>query len=46
MIAHRDALLPVDQIRSIDTRYVVGDLVDHLTRVDLALARSLGPSNR
>ena len=37
----------VDQIRSIDTNYVVGDPVDYLTRdqlaaIELALAHYLG----
>jgi len=39
--------LLVDQVRSIDVNYVVGDPVDYLTRdalaeVDLALAHYLG----
>ncbi len=42
--------LLVDQVRSIDTRYVVGDPVDYLTRdqlgeVELALAHYLGVHN-
>jgi mRNA interferase MazF len=46
-IAGRMTRLLVDQIRSIDTDYVVGDPVDYLTRdqlaeVELALAHYLG----
>lgn len=46
-IAGRSTRLLVDQIRSIDTDYVVGDPVDYLTRdqlaeVELALAHYLG----
>lgn len=46
-VAGRTTRLRVDQIRSIDTRYVVGDPVDYLTRdqlidVELALAHYLG----
>ncbi|WP_330219855.1 type II toxin-antitoxin system PemK/MazF family toxin [Mycolicibacter kumamotonensis] len=46
-IAGRPTRLLVDQIRSIDTHYVVGDPVDYLTRdqlveVELALVHYLG----
>ena len=46
-VAGRTTRLLVDQIRSIDIRYVVGDPVDYLTRdqlveVELALAHYLG----
>lgn len=46
-IAGRDTLVLVDQIRTIDTQYIVGEPVDYLTRTDLAqveyaLARYLG----
>lgn len=46
-IAGRRTRLLVDQIRSIDADYVVGDPVDYLTRdnlaeVDLAIAHYLG----
>jgi len=46
-IAGQVTRLLVDQVRSIDTRYVVGDPVDYLTRdqlmdVELALAHYLG----
>ena len=46
-IAGRSTRVLIDQIRSIDTRYVVGDPVDYLTRdqlieIDLALAHYLG----
>lgn len=46
-IAGRPTRMLVDQIRSIDTRYVVGDPVDYLTRdqlveVELALVHYLG----
>jgi mRNA interferase MazF len=46
-IVGRPTRLLVDQIRSIDTDYVVGDPVDYLSRhelaeVDLALAHYLG----
>ncbi|WP_274646433.1 type II toxin-antitoxin system PemK/MazF family toxin [Microbacterium sp. C7(2022)] len=46
-IAGRRTLLLVDQIRSIDVDYIVGDPVDYLTRdqlaeVDLAMAHYLG----
>jgi mRNA interferase MazF len=46
-IAGRSTRMLVDQIRSIDIDYVVGNPVDYLTRdqladVDLALARYLG----
>jgi mRNA interferase MazF len=46
-IAGRSSRMLIDQIRSIDTDYVVGDPVDYLTRnqlveVELALAHYLG----
>lgn len=46
-IAGRSTRMLIDQIRSIDTRYVVGDPVGYLTRdqlieIDLALAHYLG----
>ena len=46
-IAGRSTRILVDQIRSIDLRFVVGDPVDYLTRdqlveVELALAHYLG----
>jgi mRNA interferase MazF len=46
-IAGRPTRMLVDQIRSIDTHYVVGDPVDYLTRdqlvkVELALVHYLG----
>ena len=46
-IAGRPTRLLVDQVRSIDTEYIVGDPVDYLTRdqfaeVELALAHYLG----
>lgn len=46
-IAGRATLLLIDQIRSIDVDYLVGDPVDYLTRdqlarVELALAHYLG----
>jgi mRNA interferase MazF len=46
-IAGRSTRMLVDQIRSIDVTYVVGDPVDYLTRdqlaeVDLAVAHYLG----
>lgn len=46
-IAGRSTRLLVDQIRSIDTDYVIGEPVDYLTRdrlaqVELALAHYLG----
>lgn len=46
-IAGRSTRMLVDQIRSIDVDYVVGDPLDHLTRdqlaeVELALAHYLG----
>ncbi|GAB4006188.1 type II toxin-antitoxin system toxin endoribonuclease PemK [Glycomyces albus] len=48
-VAGRQTRLLVDQIRSIDTRYVVGDFVDFLAsedmeQVEYALARYLGLS--
>lgn len=49
-IAGEATRLLVDQVRSIDVRYVVGDPVDYLTRdqlldVELALAHYLGVQN-
>lgn len=49
-IAGRATRLLVDQIRSIDNTYVVGDPVDYLTRdqlvgIELALAHYLGIQN-
>ena len=49
-IAGRTTRLIVDQIRSIDVDYLVGDPVDYLTRdrlaeVELALAHYLGVQN-
>lgn len=49
-IAGRSTRLLVDQIRSIDTRYIVGDPVDYLSRdelaeVELALAHYLCVQN-
>jgi mRNA interferase MazF len=46
-IAGRDTLILVDQIRTIDTHYIVGEPVDYLPRADLAqiehaLSRYLG----
>lgn len=46
-IAGQDTRLLVDQLRSIDIHYIVGDPVDYLTRdqlleVELALAHYLG----
>lgn len=46
-IAGRSTRVLIDQIRSIDTRYVLGDPLDYLTRdqlieIDLALAHYLG----
>ncbi|WP_143587992.1 type II toxin-antitoxin system PemK/MazF family toxin [Tersicoccus phoenicis] len=46
-VAGRLTRMLVDQIRSIDVNYIVGDPVDHLTRdqmgeVELALAHYLG----
>jgi mRNA interferase MazF len=35
-IAGRDTLVLIDQIRSLDVAYVVGDAVDYLTRDDMA----------
>ncbi|MGH3166006.1 MAG: type II toxin-antitoxin system PemK/MazF family toxin [Trebonia sp.] len=36
VIAGRETLLLVDQIRTIDVSYVAGDLVDYLSRDDMA----------
>jgi mRNA interferase MazF len=49
-VAGRTTRLLVDQIRSIDIRYVIGDPVDYLTsdhmaEVELALAHYLGIQN-
>ncbi|MCX5079006.1 type II toxin-antitoxin system PemK/MazF family toxin [Streptomyces sp. NBC_00424] len=35
-IAGRDTLALTDQVRTIDTRYVIGEPVDHLNKADLA----------
>ena len=47
IIAGRSTRILIDQIRSIDIRYVVGELVDYLSRGDMAqvdhtLSRYLG----
>jgi mRNA interferase MazF len=47
VIAGRDTKILIDQIRTIDTRYVTGELVDYLSRDDIAqvehcLSRHLG----
>ena len=47
VIAGRDTKILIDQIRTIDTRYVAGEHVDHLSRDDMAqvehcLSRHLG----
>jgi mRNA interferase MazF len=47
VIAGRDTKILIDQIRTIDTRYVTGELVDYLSRDDMAqvehcLSRHLG----
>lgn len=47
VIAGRDTKVLIDQIRTIDTRYVTGELVDYLSRDDMAqveycLSRYLG----
>ena len=47
VIAGRDTRILIDQIRTIDTSYVTGDLVDYLSRDDIAqversLSRYLG----
>jgi mRNA interferase MazF len=47
VIAGQDTKMLIDQIRTIDTSYVAGELVDYLSRDDLAqvehtLARYLG----
>lgn len=47
IIAGRDTKVLIDQIRTIDTSYVVGELVDYLSRNDMAqvehaLSRYLG----
>lgn len=49
-IAGRPTRMLVDQVRAIDTDYIVGDPVDYLTRdqlaeVELALAHYLGVHN-
>ncbi|MFJ1774991.1 type II toxin-antitoxin system PemK/MazF family toxin [[Kitasatospora] papulosa] len=36
VIAGRETVVLTDQIRTLDTQYVVGDAVDHLTGADLA----------
>ncbi len=35
VIAGRDTKILIDQIRTIDTRYVSGELVDYLSRDDM-----------
>lgn len=35
-IAGRDTLVLIDQIRTIDTDYVLGEPVDYLSRIDMA----------
>lgn len=47
VIAGRDTKILIDQIRTIDTRYVTGELVDYLSHDDMAqvehgLSRYLG----
>jgi len=47
VIAGRDTKIMIDQIRTIDTRYVAGELVDYLSHDDMAqvgqcLSRHLG----
>ena len=47
VIAGRDTRILIDQIRTIDTAYVAGELVDYLSRDDMAqversLSRYLG----
>jgi mRNA interferase MazF len=47
VIAGRDTKILIDQIRTIDTRYVAGELVDYLSHDDMAqvehcLSRHLG----
>lgn len=46
-IAERSTRMPVDQLRTIDTQYIAGDLVDFLNREDMeqveyAVVRYLG----
>lgn len=36
VIGSRETLVLADQIRTIDTRFVMGDRVDHLTQTDMA----------
>jgi mRNA interferase MazF len=36
VIAGRDTKILIDQIRTIDTRHVTGELVDYLSRDDMA----------
>jgi mRNA interferase MazF len=48
VIAGRDTKILIDQIRTIDTRYVSGELVDYLSRDDIVqvehcLSRHFGP---
>jgi len=48
VIAGRDTRILIDQIRTIDTSYVTGELVDYLSRDDMAhiehsLSRYFGP---
>ena len=47
IVAGRDTKILIDQIRTIDTRHVTGELVDYLSRDDMAqvehcLSRHLG----
>jgi len=47
VVAGRDTKVLIDQIRTLDTRYVTGELVDYLSRDDMAqvehgLSRYLG----
>jgi len=49
VVAGRGTRILIDQVRTIDTSYVVGELVDFLGRDDMAqvehgLARYLGPA--
>jgi mRNA interferase MazF len=36
VIAGRDTKILIDQIRTVDTRHVTGELVDYLSRDDMA----------
>jgi mRNA interferase MazF len=51
VVAGRDTKILIDQIRTIDIRYVSGELVDYLSRDDMAqvehcLSRHFGPLSR